>query len=310
MTLPAEGFSPYFQELLTYIGQEEVYGQGSEIIEKLLRTGCNGMQIHRQTNKHGRAVDSVLEKESPREKGGRIYAMLDGGMVLTREEGWKEVKIGRVFEEKSNLPATEKRNWIRRSEYVAHLGPHEEFEQKMGVLTDKYEGLAEELVFINDGAKWIWKWVGAEYPKATQILDFFHAKGHLADFSKLYFTDKTEHGNWLRTNGEVLKNKGGTALMQVIKKLPQKTKTIEKERNKLLGYYKNNERRMDYPCYLQKGLLIGSGAIEAAHRTVSQKRLKLSGQRWTKQGAQNVLNLRVLRLSGKWAELQKMLRAA
>ena len=99
-----------------------MYGEGSELIEKLLRIECNGMQIHRQTNKYGNIITEVLEQESPKEEGERMYAMLDGGMVLTREEGWKEVKIGRVFEEKSNLPTSEKRNWIRSSEYVAHLG--------------------------------------------------------------------------------------------------------------------------------------------------------------------------------------------
>ena len=126
----------------------------------------------------------------------------------------------------------------------------------------------------------------------------------------MYFTDKKERQDWLKTNGELLKNKGGTALIEVIENLPQKTKTVEGEKVKLLNYYKNNEHRLNYPYYLEKGLLIGSGAIEAAHRTVSQKRLKLSGQRWSKQGAQNVLNLRVLKLSDKWKELQKILKAA
>ena len=305
-----ESFSPYFQELLVYVGQKEVYGQGSDLIEKLLRISSNGMQIHRPSNKYGEAISNILEEESPREESDRIYAMLDGGMVLTREEGWKEVKIGRVFTEDSNLAETEQRNWIRRSEYVAHLGSHKEFVNKMSVLTDKYEDLSEELVFINDGAKWIWNWIEAEYPKATQILDYYHAKEHLAKFSKLYFSNKIEHQTWLKKHGEILKSKGGKALMSIIEQLPKKTKTVEEEKGKLLQYYKNNEHRINYPDYLQRGLLIGSGAIEAAHRTVSQKRLKLSGQRWTKKGAQNILNLRVLRLSDKWTKLQDMLRAA
>jgi len=38
--------------------------------------------------------------------------------------------------------------------------------------------------------------------------------------------------------------------------------------------------------------IIGSGAIESAHKTVVQERLKLPGQRWNNKGAQNVLNLR------------------
>lgn len=305
-----EKLSPYFQELLVSVGQEEVYGQGSALIEQLLRIPCNSMQIHRQTNKHGKAVAKALEAASPQQASQRVYAMLDGSMVLTREEGWKEVKIGRVFSEQTHIRCPEKRNWIKHSEYVAHLGCHQEFEGKMSTLTDKYEGLADELVFINDGAKWIWNWIASSYPKARQILDFFHAKAHLSTFSALYFRTKTQHQDWLKAQSELLISKGGSALIQVLEELPYRTASLEKEKTKLVQYYKNNEHRMNYPVYLEKGLLIGSGPMEAAHRTVSQKRLKLSGQHWTINGAQNVLNLRVLNLSGKWAELQNMLKAA
>jgi hypothetical protein len=43
----------------------------------------------------------------------------------------------------------------------------------------------------------------------------------------------------------------------------------------------------------------GSGAMEAAHRSVIQSRMKRSGQRWSDRGAQNLLNLRVAYKSGK-----------
>jgi len=39
---------------------------------------------------------------------------------------------------------------------------------------------------------------------------------------------------------------------------------------------------------------------EAACKTVYTQRLKLSGMRWTPPGAQVILNLRVLQLSGVW----------
>ena len=67
---------------------------------------------------------------------------------------------------------------------------------------------------------------------------------------------------------------------------------------------------MNYPEYDKLGYYIGSGAIESAHRTVVQKRLKLSGQRWTIDGAQRVLNLRVLKMSGKWNVVQDAIRVA
>jgi len=61
---------------------------------------------------------------------------------------------------------------------------------------------------------------------------------------------------------------------------------------------------MDYQKYKQMGCgIIGSGAIESAHRTVVQKRLKLSGQRWSKRRAQNMLNLRVINKNQQWNKI-------
>ncbi|MCB0841462.1 MAG: hypothetical protein KDD99_32555, partial [Bacteroidetes bacterium] len=71
-------------------------------------------------------------------------------------------------------------------------------------------------------------------------------------------------------------------------------------REKLLGYYWNHYHRMQYQSFQEKGLLIGSGPIESAHRTVIQQRLKRSGQRWITTNAQKVCNLRVANLSNKW----------
>lgn len=58
--------------------------------------------------------------------------MVDGSMILTRTQGWKEVKIGRVCEGNSVCNLHTSRNFIKDSEYRAHLGSHSEFEEKMG----------------------------------------------------------------------------------------------------------------------------------------------------------------------------------
>ena len=69
----------------------------------------------------------------------------------------------------------------------------------------------------------------------------------------------------------------------------------------VIAYYEVNINRMDYKYYNTIGAgIIGSGAIESAHRTVVQKRMKLSGQRWSVEGAQNMLNLRVTYMNERW----------
>ena len=56
---------------------------------------------------------------------------------------------------------------------------------------------------------------------------------------------------------------------------------------------------MQYKKFKEQNFLIGSGAIESAHR-VYQQRFKLSGQHWTKQGLQQTMQLKSAYLSNRW----------
>ena len=75
-----------------------------------------------------------------------------------------------------------------------------------------------------------------------------------------------------------------------------------------LTYLQNNEARINYGLYKEQGLLIGSGAVESANRVVIQKRMKLSGQRWTLSGAQQMINFRVCYKSGHHRKLKELIK--
>lgn len=60
-----------------------------------------------------------------------IYAMLDGSMLLTREENWKEIKLGRAFTSGSMVPISKDRGKITDTVYVSHFGKAEEFWEKL-----------------------------------------------------------------------------------------------------------------------------------------------------------------------------------
>ena len=49
-----------------------------------------------------------------------------------------------------------------------------------------------------------------------------------------------------------------------------------------------------------RGLPIGSGEIESAHRYIVQKRLKLPGTWWLAANADHLLALRVNRANSEW----------
>ena len=95
--------------------------------------------------------------------------------------------------------------------------------------------------------------------------------------------------------------------MQSIK--PVSDKASEAKAN-TLKYYHDHEDRMMYKDYRNRGLMIGSGPIEAAHRSVLQQRMKLSGQRWSPKGAQAISDLRCYRKSKAWDMVQLLIQAA
>ena len=74
------------------------------------------------------------------------------------------------------------------------------------------------------------------------------------------------------------------------------------------AYIRDRLAHCKYAEYRRVGLPCGSGVTEAACKTVFTQRLKLSGMRWKKAGAQAILNLRVVMLSGIWdAAYQRVL---
>lgn len=293
--------SPYLQEHLCRAGTKMIFEEASEEINELMKIAVNAKQIERLCHHYGALLEQVDWRQAYNEcvqlnlplKDKITYAMVDGSMILTRqkEESWKEVKLCRTFQNKHRVENVSKdRNYIGQSNYVAHLGNHNDFFDKvLEVLPTQ-----SPLVFICDGARWIWNWIDEYYPESTQILDFYHCKEHLFAFAKLnYPKDGHLAKKWVETCIDILLDKKVDELLASIEHLACNHKQAEKEKVKLFNYLQNNQKRINYGLYKEQGLLFGSGAIESANRNIIQKRMKLSGQRWTLSGAQQMLNLRV-----------------
>ena len=98
-------------------------------------------------------------------------------------------------------------------------------------------------------------------------------------------------------------------LRKTAEKISDKTE-VGKSLNDLIRYYENNIKRMKYGTFIEKGYLIGSGAVESAHRNIIQQRLKRSGQRWSIQGAQRIANIRAYRIGNRWEEVILQIKKA
>ncbi|MEJ6505611.1 MAG: hypothetical protein QNL86_03330 [Crocinitomicaceae bacterium] len=127
----------------------------------------------------------------------------------------------------------------------------------------------------------------------------------LHGFAKDAFKNPDQRTQWLNQQEELLQEDEAKTVIANISLMTCKGKAKQGQRT-ILTYYENNLKRMNYKTYRDQGLLIGSGPMEAAHRHVIQQRMKLSGQRWTIQGAQQVANLRVTNKSGNWQQIVEL----
>jgi len=272
------------------------------------------MQINRLCTYYGNLLDSLIESDcqaiipnlpAPKRED-KVYVMVDGSMVFTRPDQWRELKLGRIFTDDNVVQLSQSRREARCSVYVSHLGGVDKFFPKLERHLVNYPNK----VIVGDGAKWIWNWAEDNYPGAIQILDFFHAKEKLIEFAHSQWEQEEKRAVWIENQLERLLNNNLELVLQTIQSCRANNTQAKQNKEAIIRYYIEHEDRMLYKTYREQGLLIGSGPIEAAHRSVIQQRMKRSGQKWSEQGAIAMANLRCYRCSGAWNLVEKIIQAA
>ena len=306
--------SERLRRLCCLVGQAEVYDQASELLQEIGGVSISGMQINRLCTHYGGLLDPLitancqtiipsLPAQAAKEK---VYVMIDGAMLFTRPDQWRELKLGRIFTDDNVVQLSKSRRQARHSIYVSHLGGVDKFFPKLERHLLDYP----HKVIVGDGAKWIWNWAEDNYPGAVQILDFFHAKEKLVEFARSQWSQEDKRSEWIEIQLACLRNDDVEGVLQTVRSCRTRNPEARQAKEKLIRYYVEHEDRMQYKTYRDQGLLIGSGPIEAAHRSVIQQRMKRSGQKWTEKGAGAMANLRCYRCSSAWNLVEKIIQAA
>ena len=148
---------------------------------------------------------------------------------------------------------------------------------------------ATRRVVLGDSAPWIWNFADEHFPGAIQIVDIFHAKGHLFEVAKAIYGPASEVGErWARNRREEL-DEG--RVDEVIAALRSHAGSYEEAR-KNAEYFSNNRERMNYPTFRAQGLCVATGVVEAGCKHIIATRLKRGGMRWTVPGANAIIALR------------------
>jgi len=171
---------------------------------------------------------------------------------------------------------------------------------------------SDVLLFVSDGAKWIWNRVSTlvkaldlKDNQLFELIDFFHAAQHLHTASKLRKDWKpSQRQRWVTIQRKRLLQGEVEQVITAIGKLcrGRNSKSIRTH----LNYFVTHRHRMAYDKIAALKLPIGSGAIESAIRRVVNLRLKGPCIFWCKGHAEELLMLRSFYKSGRWKLFKKM----
>jgi hypothetical protein len=212
------------------------------------------------------------------------------------EIGFRDAKIGVIS--KTCWDAGRGEAYCSDSSYVGGIEHADEFFRRVWVEMKRRSVDAEKMriVFLGDGAKWIWDRVVGDLANehSVLILDFYHATEHLSGICKELYGEQTEEywrafSRWRDAfwEGKVL---------EVIAELKQIRAGCKGKRRQLvqgeITYFEENRERMRYDLYRAMQLPIGSGTVESSCKNVIGARMKQGGMTWSESGAEGMLQIR------------------
>jgi hypothetical protein len=308
------------ESLAGMTGVQVPFGQGSALFEALTLVSLSDHSLAKATQDMGAEVqaqerewiqqsqDEGWLQEQERLAGGpaRLYGALDAVKVHVRGDGehpWRDLKVGAWFTSEARAPQSPDEAWEMHASNITYYSDICEAQQ-LGPLVwatgcQRRAQLAGELVFLGDGAEWIWKLVQEHYPEAVQIVDWFHAAEHITPLAQAVFGAGDQRETWMQQMRAALWNGELETLIAQCERYSEDSRGGEAARE-AATYFQNNRQRMRYPEYRARGYHIGSGTIESGCKQIATQRLKVSGAIWNLDNAIKTAKARGALLSGQW----------
>jgi hypothetical protein len=261
--------------------------------------------------------------------GRRVAVQIDGGRVRLRENKkrkqnskkkkgtrqkfdtpWREPKALIIFEfnEHGKMVKKERQPLIDGT----LLGPDHLAELVAFHLHRLGVAQAELVVFISDGARWIWdrlEWIerraGLDSSKTMHVLDFCHAAHHISlALAALGLSEDARRKTYADLRN-LLKNSRYDEVVSKLKKWAKRKKLKAKhEVWTEIRYLEKHgvEGHLRYVTFRRRGIPCGSGAIESTIRRVINQRLKSNAMYWLEENAEGMFAIRALILCDRWEE--------
>ena len=235
---------------------------------------------------------------------------MDGAMVHILEEGWKELKVGCVFEievrptrEKATGDLVDLAHAVRNS-YVAHLGGAEVFGKLVWAEARRRDWTqARDTIALGDGAPWVWNLTKEHFYDSRQGVDWYHATQHLANAANLLKGEGTAAAqHWLKEQKTPLFEGQAGQIAAQLRQAAQRKPRVADDLRREAGYFHDNQRRMQYQELREDGFPIGSGMVESGCKRF-RARFHGAGMRWSRPGLERLLPVRAAIMSHRFDPL-------
>lgn len=167
----------------------------------------------------------------------------------------------------------------------------------------------QQRVALTDGCEALQRRIQQYFSDFTLILDFIHANEYVWKAANGLFGEQSpERDPWVEQQTLLILSGQTVQVIARLRDLAQQPKRSQAQRTALqtaANYFQRNLAYMRYDHYLAQGWPIASGVIEGACRHFVKDRCELSGMRWTKEGAEHLLHLRVVAENGHWDDYHR-----
>jgi hypothetical protein len=331
--LVGTSLSPAVTRMVGLVGAMVSFAEGGELLHELAGVDVDAKAVERTAEALGREIAqderSVVEPQPP--SAPTMYLGMDGtGVPMRKSElvgragkqpdgssKTREVKLVTVWSaegrDDEGVPVRDAGS-VTYSAAIESAATRDtekipsEFAQRVEREAHR-RGFdqARRRVVLGDGAAWIWNLADEHFPGAIQIVDLYHAKGHLWDVAKAIYGAGSELGEtWAKQRRDEL-DEG--KLDAVLKALNVHAEHNDEARQ-CLDYVTRNRHRMCYPEFRAKGLCTSTGVVEAGCKTAIGTRCKRAGMHWTVAGADAIIALRCCKLSGRFEDFWERRSAA
>jgi hypothetical protein len=321
----AGALSTALQEAVALIGTHLPFELASNLFERLTQVSISDNGVREATEQIGQErleadqarVDAAWDPKrqelppGPEEVPDRLYGSVDETSVRT-EKGWRKPKLGSWYTTDEPPLDEPPEEWEPRAKDISYYGDildAEEFSRLM-YLTGLERGAykVKELIFIADGALWIWKWVEEHFPRAIQIVDWYHAAERIWEVAHaVYGEDSDLAVIWAEKRLTALWKGAVDKVLAAIEPHADFEDPDDLVRQAAV-YFRNNRHRMRYPQFRKAGYQIGSGTIESGCKRIIGARLKQAGMTWTVDGARQVIKARAMFFSREWDDFSDQRR--